>query len=198
MIDFLRHGEPVGGRRYRGDGADDPLTERGWQQMWASVGEQLPWSRIVSSPMQRCSVFAEALREKHSLPVHIERRFREVGVGRWEGLGHNEIEARWPEEYRAFYQDPQCNRPQGAEPLEAFGQRVKDALMELFTSHPGEHILVIAHAGVIRAALGYVLQSDPAAWYRTRVDNASITRFLKDAHGVKLEFHNRLRLDNHP
>jgi broad specificity phosphatase PhoE len=194
LVDFLRHGEPVGGRRYRGDGADDPLSEKGWQQMWASVGEQPPWQRVVSSPMQRCSAFAEALVEKHRLPLRIEPRFREVGVGRWEGLPHAEIEARWPEEYKAFYLNPYRNRPQGAEPLSAFGQRVADAFDALLQEHPGEHVLVVAHAGVIRAALGYVLQSDPAAWYRTRVDNAAITRFLHDEHGIRLEFHNHMRL----
>ena len=34
VIDLIRHGEPVGGRRYRGH-IDDPLSERGWQQMWS-------------------------------------------------------------------------------------------------------------------------------------------------------------------
>jgi len=28
-IDLLRHGEPVGGKRYRGQ-IDDPLSEKGW------------------------------------------------------------------------------------------------------------------------------------------------------------------------
>ena len=31
-IDLIRHGEPVGGRRYRGQ-IDDPLSEKGWKQM---------------------------------------------------------------------------------------------------------------------------------------------------------------------
>jgi probable phosphoglycerate mutase len=194
MIDFLRHGEPVGGRRYRGDGADDPLSNKGWQQMWDAVGERLPWSRIVTSPLQRCSAFANALVEKHRLPVRIEQDFREVSMGRWEGLTHDEIEARWPDEFKAFYTNPHSNRPQGAEALEHFGRRVAEAFNRVTAEYRGEHVLVVAHAGVIRAALGYVLQSDPAAWYRTRVDNAGITRFLHNEHGFRLEFHNRPRL----
>jgi len=83
------------------------------------------------------------------------------------------------------------NRPQGAEALDAFGQRVAAALDELISTCPGEHVLVVAHAGVIRAALGHVLQSDPVAWYRTRVDNAALTRFRRGPYGNKLEFHNR-------
>ncbi|MHB1590203.1 MAG: histidine phosphatase family protein [Sulfuricella sp.] len=37
-IDLIRHGEPVGGRRYRGR-TDDPLSEKGWNQMWTAVGD---------------------------------------------------------------------------------------------------------------------------------------------------------------
>jgi alpha-ribazole phosphatase/probable phosphoglycerate mutase len=31
-LDLLRHGESVGGRKYRGQ-TDDPLSEKGWAQM---------------------------------------------------------------------------------------------------------------------------------------------------------------------
>jgi hypothetical protein len=37
ILDLLRHGEPEGGRLYRGNLLDDPLSEKGWQQMQASV-----------------------------------------------------------------------------------------------------------------------------------------------------------------
>jgi probable phosphoglycerate mutase len=191
LVDFFRHGEPVGGRRYRGDGADDPLSEKGWAQMWAAVADFVPWQRVVTSPMRRCSAFAEALAAKHGLPLRVEHRFREVGQGSWEGLSPEEIIERDPRSYRDFYLDPVRNRPPGAEPLEAFGQRVAQAYRDVVATHAGEHVLVIAHAGVIRAALCHVLQSDPVAWYRTRIDTAGLTRFRHGEYGDKLEFHNR-------
>ncbi|MGD2076500.1 MAG: histidine phosphatase family protein [Gammaproteobacteria bacterium] len=193
-IDFLRHGEPVGGRRYRGDGVDDPLSETGWQQMWDAVGDAAPWSRIVSSPLQRCRAFARALSERQRLPLSVEARFREVGLGAWEGLSPDDILRDEPDAYAAFYRDPSRNRPRGAEPLEAFGARVASALEELFAGFAGEHLLVVAHAGVIRAVLGHVLQSEPAAWYRTRIDNAGLTRVRRGRYGARLEFHNRRTL----
>ncbi|MEW6253578.1 MAG: histidine phosphatase family protein, partial [Planctomycetota bacterium] len=60
LIDLMRHGEPVGGRRYRGQ-VDDPLSEKGWAQMRAAVGEAAPWHHVVSSPLLRCREFAETL-----------------------------------------------------------------------------------------------------------------------------------------
>lgn len=191
LVDFIRHGEPVGGRRYRGHGVDDPLSDRGWQQMWDAVGEPVPWQRVVTSPLQRCHAFALALAEKNRLPLSVEQRFREVGQGAWEGLTPDEIVQRDPAGYAAFHHDPVRNRPPGAEALDAFGKRVADALEELLSDCAGEHVLVVAHAGVIRAALGHVLQADPLAWYRVRVDNAALTRFRRGPYGNKLEFHNR-------
>ena len=44
IIDLIRHGEPQGGPRYRGDGIDDPLSDKGWRQMWDAVGEDAPWT----------------------------------------------------------------------------------------------------------------------------------------------------------
>jgi alpha-ribazole phosphatase len=194
LIDFLRHGEPVGGRRFRGDGADDPLSEKGWQQMWGAVGDHRPWQSIVSSPMRRCQEFATALSDQSRIPLSVDARFREVGQGSWEGLSPAEVIAANEAEYRAFYADPQRNRPPGSEPLEAFGARVAAALTDTLQAYAGEHLLVVAHAGVIRAALGFVLRAEPVAWYRTRIDNAAFTRFLSGPYGLRLEFHNRSRL----
>jgi probable phosphoglycerate mutase len=196
LVDFLRHGEPVGGRRYRGDGMDDPLSEKGWQQMWDAVGDHQPWQRVISSPLRRCREFAGLLSERCRIPLSVDARFREVGQGSWEGLSPAEIIAANEAEYRAFYADPQRNRPAGSEPLEAFGERVAAALTEAMQQYPGEHLLVVAHAGVIRAALGFVLQAEPAAWYRTRIDNAAFTRFLSGPYGLRLEFHNRSALQH--
>ncbi len=53
QIDVIRHGEPVGGRRYRGHGVDDPLSEKGWQQMWKAVADRSDWQHIAA---RRCLV----------------------------------------------------------------------------------------------------------------------------------------------
>ena len=91
LFDLLRHGEPVGGSRYRGQ-IDDPLSERGWQQMWEAVDAVTCWQRIVTSPLLRCREFALQLGERLDIPVHAEARFREVGFGEWEGRTRAELE----------------------------------------------------------------------------------------------------------
>ena len=179
VIDLLRHGEPVGGRRYRGQ-QDDALTELGWEQMWQSVGECDAWQQIVSSPLQRCHAFASALGERIGAPVHSESRFAEVGFGDWEGKSRAELEQLDPGQVGRFYQDPINNRPPGAEPLEDFVERVSGGFTKLLANYPGQSVLVVAHAGVIRAILTHVLVMPPAAMYRIHVANAGITRLVSD------------------
>jgi broad specificity phosphatase PhoE len=58
--------------------------------------------------------------------------------------------------------------------------------------YAGQSVLVVAHAGVIRAIIAGVLNMPPAAMYRIHVANAGITRLRTDsqrgfsllAHGV--------------
>ncbi len=179
QIDLLRHGEPVGGPRYRGQ-IDDALSEKGWQQMWRTVEGRSEWQQIVTSPLRRCSTFAAALGERLRLPVHEEPRFREVGFGVWEGRSRTELERLIPGQVARFLQDPVNSRPPGAEPLAEFTGRVQAGFVDLLSRFAGQSVLVVAHAGVIRAIMVYVLEVPPARMYRIHVANAGLSRIRTD------------------
>ena len=175
QVDLLRHGEPAGGARYRGQ-RDDALSATGWQQMWEAVAAAPDWQQIVTSPLQRCSAFAVALGERLVLPVQDEPRFSEVGFGEWEGKTRGELDQLIPGQVARFYQDPVANRPPGAEPLEEFTERVQAGFDEMLIRFAGQSILVVAHAGVIRAIMAHVLEIPFTAMYRINVANAGICR----------------------
>jgi alpha-ribazole phosphatase len=189
-IDFLRHGEPMGTSTYRGNGIDDPLSEKGWTQMWNAVGKDCPWDVVICSPLSRCKMFADALSEKYSIPVKVENRFKEVGFGSWEGRERSEIQKNNPDEYEAFYRDPVNCRPAGAETLANFEARVSAAFENMLESFPGRRVLIVTHAGVIRAAMMSVSEKSAAEVYGIKIGNASFTRFHHTESGTKLEFHN--------
>ena len=194
ILDFIRHGKPKGNSTYRGHGIDDPLSEEGWAQMWDALNGLSPWDQVISSPLQRCSQFALSLAGKYHLPAHIDERFKEVGFGEWEGRTRAEIQSTSPDAYEAFYQDPVRNRPPGAESLEAFFQRVSEGCDELIKNYAGQHVLVVGHAGVIRAVMAHVLHIPTVVAYRVKIDHAGITRIRDNKLGVNLEFHNRAML----
>jgi probable phosphoglycerate mutase len=194
LIDLIRHGEPVGGRRYRGNGTNDPLSDVGWGQMWQALGDESPWHRVVSSPLERCRSFAAALASQRGLPLVVEPQLREVGMGSWEGRTPDEVREREPDSYEAFYRDPLRQRPPGAEPLETLIERVGRAYDRLVCGHPGQHLLLVVHAGVMRALTGRVLNADPERWYRIRIDYAGLVRIRHGSFGPALEFVNAAAL----
>ena len=174
-IDVIRHGEPVGGRRYRGYGVDDKLTETGWLQMRDAVPQDPPWQHIVSSPLKRCLEFSQELAD--DLPIHcsVDDRVKEIGFGVWEGMTPEEILAEDPEALNHFYADPVNNRPEGAEPLHTFSQRVWDAYQDIVTHHEGKHVLIVAHAGVARAVTANILKmSLDDVYSRLRIEYGGI------------------------
>lgn len=187
LVDLIRHGEPRGGRRYRGNGADDPLSAEGWRQMRAALGETCPWQQIVSSPMARCRELACELAGRHGLPLSVEPALREVGMGIWEGRAHAEVAAEQPDAFAAFYRDPVRNRPPGGESLADLSRRVCAAYDRQVELNPARHLLIVCHAGVLRALVGHLLGAQPDRWYRIRIDYAGIVRVRHGRFGPSLE-----------
>lgn len=178
-VDLLRHGEPVGGRIYRG-GLDHALTEKGWIQMQTAVeAHNAPWQYVVTSPLKRCHSFSKGFANERGITWQQEAAFVEIGFGAWEGRSAAEIQAENPDEFKAFYADPINNTPPQAEPLLAFEQRVlrtwQNVIVAAKTTQK-HHILLVAHAGVIRVILSHVLQIPLAAMYRVSIPNAALSR----------------------
>lgn len=192
IIDLIRHGEPVGGRRYRGR-TDDPLSEKGWNQMWAAVGDYRGWQHIVSSPLLRCADFAHELGRKMGIPISLDDRLAELGYGEWEGKTPVELTVHDPDLLLRYRRDPLNNRPPGAEELEGFAVRVSAAWRHICEQQRGRHVLVVAHAGVIRMIMAQVLAMPPSHLFRIQVGNAAISRFTIDGEGedafASLVFH---------
>lgn len=181
-VDLMRHGEPEGGRMYRGH-KDDPLSELGWRQMREATAHCNGWQKIVSSPLQRCAKFADELANARDLPLSIDEGFREISFGIWEGRTPADLEAENPERMSAFWDDPVANWPQGGEPFDRFQARVGRAWEELLRTHAGQHLLLVAHGGVIRAILFHVLGVPPRNFFRVQVPYAAVTRLRADGDG---------------
>jgi alpha-ribazole phosphatase/probable phosphoglycerate mutase len=184
-LDLMRHGEPVGGRKYRGQ-LDDPLSEKGWMQMRRAVGEHCPWQAIVSSPLLRCADFARELAARHGLLLAMDDRLVELGFGAWEGRTADELTAEDPDALVRFRRDPVAHAPPGAEPLASFRGRILEAWNALREQHHGKHVLVIAHAGVIRMMVAHVLDIPLQHIFRRQVPSAGLTRLRLESNGDDL------------
>ncbi|MGD8886424.1 MAG: alpha-ribazole phosphatase family protein [Gammaproteobacteria bacterium] len=181
LVDIIRHGEPLGGKRYRGQ-IDDPLSDKGWQQMRDAVADYKPWHVIVTSPLTRCAAFAEELAERHHIPLEREEGIKEIRWGHWEGRTPAELNREDPLTVLRAMRDPLQHRPADAEGVYDFQQRIMEAWQDITTRHRGKHILIVAHAGVVRAVLTHLLQIPAENMFRIHVANASVTRIQIDLH----------------
>jgi probable phosphoglycerate mutase len=141
---LVRHGRTtwVDERRFQGS-SDVPLSPMGQREALA-VGDRLadqgsspalplPEGRprsIRHSPLVRAADTAGAIAEARGMADALvtDPDLREVAQGAWEGLRHDEVRERWPEELARWRHDPIRHRAPGAESLEEASTRAAMAL----------------------------------------------------------------------
>ena len=173
----VRHGETAWNREARIQGHTDiPLNDTGlWQaeRVGAAVGQEAI-EAIYSSDLQRAHLTAQAIGRAAGVAVRLEERLRERHFGELEGLTHEEIHSRWPDQARRWKQRDPAYGPVGGETLTEFHDRCVGTLVRLAQRHLGQTIVVVAHGGVLdcfyRAANGIDLTA-PRSW---TIGNATI------------------------
>lgn len=193
IIDLIRHGEPVGGLMLRG-AQDDPLSESGWRQMRKSVGDHAPWTKLMTSPLSRCHAFTQELGDRLSLDFQVEKDFREINFGEWEGVRIKDLMQRDPEALRNYWKNPEAYAPEGSELMSDFMHRIYTTWDNLIIQNQGEHTLLVCHGGVIRAILTRVLGMPKENIWNFDVPYANVTRlvyhhFPDGSHTAQLKFH---------
>lgn len=177
-VDLLRHGEPEGGQKFRG-AIDDPLSALGWEQMRTAVGNYQAWNAVISSPLIRCAAFARDLTGRIDKPLTITGGFSELSFGIWEGRAVAEVNAADAQALSQFWRDPVGHPiPQG-EPVADFDRRIGAAWDGLLRDYQGQHVLLVAHGGVIRMILRRLLDMPLHRIWRIEVPYAAISRIRR-------------------
>jgi broad specificity phosphatase PhoE len=144
---FVRHGQSVANvsGRWQGHG-DAPLSETGRAQA-DKLGARLAkrFDRVVSSDLVRAMDTARTL----GLPLETDPAFREIDVGRWEGLTRQEVLEQFPDEIAAIFRGEDVAIG-GGESWAMATARAEAALARL-RERVGrdERIAVVCHGGII-------------------------------------------------
>ena len=183
-IDFLRHGEPVGGDVLRGR-VDHPLSELGWSQMQKAaalcserkVTPSTPsWTHLISSPLQRCRVFAEHLAGVTALELQVAQQWQEIDYGDWDGMLLSDWRKEAGPQFKEFRNDVSKLHPPNGEAFLSFRDRVLTAWNGLADLADGSHVLVVTHGGVLRVVLSTVLGMPLNRSYPLHIPFASFSR----------------------
>lgn len=148
---LLRHGEPELRGCFLGR-QDSAATERGVETCLEAVSH-LHIRHIISSPLKRSAAAAEAIAKKHGLSVHLDPRWQELDFGDWDGKSAQEVGQSEPGRLTDFWTDPDLHPPPRGERWSDIKNRVSAAMKEPTGGHLQGPVLVVSHAGAIRAAM---------------------------------------------
>lgn len=115
----------------------------------ARITPGLPADRVYASPLRRAALTAGALFP--GVPVCLDDRLRERGMGEWEGRPKDEVRRERPADFPGGHLDVTVTPP-GGEDLEALLARVAEFLSEVAGRAGTERVVVVSHNGWIRTA----------------------------------------------
>ncbi len=133
---------------------------------------------VFSSPLRRAMQTATPVAERLGLRIQTDERLKELNAGIFQGLLWSEIEARFPKEvglWRGEQPDVAIPGGESRRDLMVRGLAALSAIRE--TSY--RRVAIIAHGGILGAALKAVLQI-PAELNPFSLFNASISRLAWD------------------
>lgn len=180
---FVRHGESEANASHRFSGrSDSPLTERGRQQAVAVADAlaDVPFDRIVATPLSRSLDTALVIARRRRMPVDVERDLVEIDVGDRTGAQFDEVRGlpEWKDD--GFVSWP------GGESLEQVLERGLRAIRRLARETMGGTVLVIGHGGVTRILVSHYLGLLPKL-DRSRATNTNVTVIVTDGETGRVE-----------
>ena len=171
---LVRHGETTLSAEDRFAGSTDvPLGPSGRIQA-ARLAERLARDSIAAaycSPMQRTVETASIIAQPHSVELVKCDALREIDHGHWEGLRRADVEARFPDEFLSWEDDPFTFAPSGGESGVQVVARALPLVRQIVIAHPGETVLVVSHKATIRLIIASLLGFD-ARGYRDRLNQS--------------------------
>lgn len=171
---LIRHGATTLSSEDRFSGGTDvDLSKEGrWQvECLAKRLANDNISAIYCSPMRRTRETAAIIGTPYSMQPELRDGLREIHHGRWETLSRQDVEARYPEEYTAWQQDPFTFAPLGGESGVMVMARALPVIRDIVVNHTGQTVAVVSHKATIRLVLSSLLGFD-ARGYRDRLDQS--------------------------
>src|SRR5919204_103050 len=111
--------------------------------------ERIPSWAYRSATSRDSDSTAATVAGKLRLPLETRRELREVDVGSWSGLTRGEAATRFPEAF-ARWERGEIGWADG-ETYDAMSERILAAVRGIADRHPNGRVLVVTHAGPIRA-----------------------------------------------
>lgn len=173
-IILTRHGHVdwIAPERFRGR-AELPLSELGKRQAEAlgrRVAEGWKPDAIYASPLSRCVHTGEAIGRATGSKVHVLEDLADTDYGQWQGLTHEEVRTRWPDESRLWFEAPDLAVIPGGETLAGVLVRSINVLQIVLRKHRDQTVVLVGHDSINRVLLLHSLGLPLSRYWRIKQD----------------------------
>ncbi|TFH70325.1 histidine phosphatase family protein [Gammaproteobacteria bacterium LSUCC0112] len=155
-IHLIRHGETNWNKEKRAQGQmESVLTQEGVAQATAlrSTLKNSGICRVYCSSSVRTRQTADILFGDSPIPIIYCDQFREIHMGSWEGRLYSELQAAHPEQFYAFWNQPDAFNLPGAETFEEVQKRALQQLKLILEESPAMEIAIVSHGVLIKTLL---------------------------------------------
>ncbi|MFD8262969.1 histidine phosphatase family protein [Streptomyces griseoluteus] len=166
-IILWRHGQTAWNveRRFQGT-TDVELTATGIAQARRAARQlaSLRPDAIIASDLRRASDTADELAALTGLDVVRDEALRETYAGAWQGLTHEEIIARFGDDYAAWKRGEPVRRGGGELETEVADRAAPVVLRHTEKLPEDGTLVVVSHGGTIRTTIGRLLGLESHHW----------------------------------
>jgi len=185
LVLFVRHGQtPTTGASLPGRAPNLHLAEKGVAQAEAAaarIGALKNVAAVYASPMERTQETAAPIARARKLRVRKAAGLIECDFGKW--TGKKLADLRKLPEWKTVQRYPSGFRFPGGESFSEMQSRAVDATHVLVGAHPGETIVAVSHADVIKAVVAAATGTHLDLFQRIVISPCSITGILYSAEG---------------
>lgn len=173
-IHLIRHTTPLIEKGICYGQSDIPLAGS-FEEEWKKVQENLPESIacVFSSPLSRCLLMAEKIRQNYQVPLIEDRRLMEMNFGDWEMKAWHDIEQESLNKWMNNYVFESC--PGGESYMDVIF-RVKGFVEDL-KKLSYQKILIVTHGGVIKTFYSILHKLSPEEAMKQTVVYGAIYKF---------------------
>lgn len=178
---IVRHGKTVWNQEHRTQGQkDSPLTEKAKQDivLLRERLKNLNIDLIYSSDLKRAHDTANLL--GLGLDIHLEKGFREIDFGVWEGMTIDLIKSNYSELYENWKENPEETTFIGGENMTKAMERIQKTFWNIDQMHNGKNILIVCHAMVIKLMLIHFLEAPMNKMFNIHQGNLALNKIKTD------------------
>lgn len=154
---LVRHGESRANyERFFAGQLDIELTAAGIQQAKLTaqyIKKNYDVSKVYSSDLSRAFETGKCISDSFGIEIIPIKQLREIYAGKWQGMGIDEIQTKYSDDYKVWFNDIGNAKCTDGESIKEMTHRVMSEITKIAVANPERTIVIASHANPVRAIL---------------------------------------------